>query len=82
VTDATTIAPPIWAVDRRLPRIAYSDNALRQMKEALKTVDMDGVWAEHGPRGRRWARQTYSGRGRPTSGFWDFVWDFAARSGA
>jgi hypothetical protein len=30
----------------------YSDNALRRMKEALETVDMDQVWTEHGPRRR------------------------------
>ncbi len=30
----------------------YSDNALRRMREALETVDMDAVWAEHGPRRR------------------------------
>jgi len=30
----------------------YSDNALRRMREALKTVDMAEVWREHGPRRR------------------------------
>ena len=28
----------------------YSDNALRRMREALGTVDMDQVWAEYGPK--------------------------------
>jgi hypothetical protein len=27
----------------------YSDNALRRMKEALETVDMEEVWREHKP---------------------------------
>jgi hypothetical protein len=27
----------------------YSDNALRRMQEALTIVDMEQVWAEHGP---------------------------------
>jgi hypothetical protein len=28
----------------------YSDNALRKMRKALESVDMDEVWEEHGPR--------------------------------
>ena len=30
----------------------YSDNAFRRMQAALETVDMDEVWARHGPRRR------------------------------
>jgi hypothetical protein len=30
----------------------YSDNALRRMQTALASVDMEEVWARHGPRRR------------------------------
>ncbi len=33
--------------------LRYSDNALRRMQQALKTVDMEEVWREHGPGARR-----------------------------
>lgn len=31
----------------------YSETAARRMREALKTVDMEEVWAEHRPPTRR-----------------------------
>jgi hypothetical protein len=36
---------------QRHPR--YSDNALRRMTDALKSIDMDEVWRGHGPGRRR-----------------------------
>lgn len=33
--------------------VCYSDNALTKMRDALETVNMEAVWASHGPRRRR-----------------------------
>lgn len=35
----------------------YSDNALRQMQDALTAINMDEVWADHGPRPRNQLQQ-------------------------